>query len=230
MADGPPDTVAIIFRGRWEQYGTLDVPPDTIIADFAAGSTFIASPDMDSRHFRGRWAFSQRADGPPDTVAIRFRGRWEQYGTLDVPPDTIIADFAVGSTFIASPDMDSRRFRGRWAFSMREDGPPDTVTFRFNMALPMSHLTRFSMISRQVVHSLHHLAWIRDIFAAGGHSQCGKTAHLTQLQSVSEAGRNNMAPLMSHLTRFSLISRQVVHSSHHLAWIRGVSEAGGKIL
>ena len=56
----------------------------------------------------------------------------------------------------------------------------------------MSHLTRFSMISRQVVHSLHHLTWIRDIFAAGGHSQCGQTAHLTQLHSVFAAGGNNM--------------------------------------
>ena len=91
-----------------------------------------------------------------------------------------------------------------------------------NMALPMSHLTRFSMISRQVVHSLHHLTWIRDIFAAGGHSQCGKTAHLTQLHPVFAAGGNNMAPPMSHLTRFSMISRQVVHSLHHLTWIRDI--------
>ena len=101
---------------------------------------------------------------------------------------------------------------------------------RNNMALPMSHLTRFSLISRQVVHSLHHLTWIRDIFAAGGHSHNGQTAHLTQLQSVSEAGGYNMAPSMSHLTQLSQISRQVVHSLHHLAWIRGVSAAGGKIL
>ena len=86
----------------------------------AAGSAFIASPDMDSRHFRGRWAFSQRADGPPDTATIRFRGRWVQYGTLDVPPDTIIADFAAGSAFVASPGMDSRRFRGRWEDSMKQ--------------------------------------------------------------------------------------------------------------
>ena len=98
-----------------------------------------------------------------------------------------------------------------------------------NMAPPMSHLTRFSMISRQVVHSLHHLAWIRDIFAAGGHSQCGKTAHQTQLHSVFAAGGNNMALPMSHLTRFSMISRQVVHSLHHLAWIRGIFAAGEKI-
>ena len=84
------------------------------------------------------------------------------------------------------------------------------------MALPMSHLTRFSLISRQVVHSLHHLTWIRDIFGAGGHSHNGQTAHLTQLQSVSEAGGYNMAPSMSHLTQLSQISRQVVHSLHHL--------------
>ena len=96
-----------------------------------------------------------------------------------------------------------------------------------NMALPMSHLTRFSLISRQVVHSLHHLAWIRDIFAAGRHSQCGQTAHRTQLHSVFAAGGNNMAPPMSHLTQFTLISRQVVHSLHHLAWIRGIFAAGG---
>ena len=75
--DGPPDTVTFRFRGRWEQYGTSDVSPDAIFDDFAAGSAFIASPDMDSRHFRGRWAFSVRADGPPDTVTFRFRGRWE---------------------------------------------------------------------------------------------------------------------------------------------------------
>ena len=129
--DDPPDTVTFRFRGRWEQYGTSDVPPDAIFDDFAAGSAFIASPGMDSRHFRGRWAFSVRADGPPDTVTFRFRGRWEQYGTSDVPPDAIFDDFAAGSAFIASPGMDSRHFRGRWAFSVRADGPPDTVTFRF---------------------------------------------------------------------------------------------------
>ena len=56
------------------------------------------------------------------------------------------------------------------------------------MAPPMSHLTQFSLISRQVVHSLHHLTWIRDIFAAGGHSHSGKTAHLTQLHSIFAAG------------------------------------------
>ena len=112
-ATDPPDTVTFRFRGKWEQYGATDVPPDAIFVDFAAGSTFIASPDMDSRHFRGRWTFSMRADDPHDTVAILFRGRWKQYGTHDIPPDAIIADFAAGSTFIASPDMDSRRFRGR---------------------------------------------------------------------------------------------------------------------
>ena len=119
-ADAPPDIVAILFRGRWVQYGTSDVSLDAIFADFAAGSAFIASPDMDSRHFRGRWAFSQRADGPPDTATIRFRGRWEQYGTHDVPPDAIIADFAAGSAFVASPGMDSRRFRGWWEDSMKQ--------------------------------------------------------------------------------------------------------------
>ena len=112
-ADGPPDTVTFRFRGRWEQYGTSDIPPDAIFDDFAAGSAFIASPDMDSRHFRGRWAFSVRADGPPDTATFRFRGRWEQYGTSDVSPDAIFADFAAGSAFIASPGMDSRHFCGR---------------------------------------------------------------------------------------------------------------------
>lgn len=76
-AADPPDTVTFRFRGRWEQYGIHDVPPDAIIADFAAGSTFIASPDMDSRHFRDRWAFSMRADDPHDTVTFHFRGRWE---------------------------------------------------------------------------------------------------------------------------------------------------------
>ena len=91
----------------------------------------------------------------------------------------------------------------------------------------MSHLSRFSLISRQVVHPLHHLTWIRGIFAADGHSQCGKTAHLTQLHYVFAAGGNNMALPMSHLTRFSLISRQVVHSLHHLAWIRDIFAAGG---
>ncbi len=129
--DGPPDTVTLRFRGRWEQYGTSDVSPDAIFADFAAGSAFIASPGMDSRHFRGRWAFSVREDGPLDTVTSRFRGRWEQYGASDVPPDAIYADFAASSAFIASPGMNSRHFRGRWAFSQREDGPPDTVTFHF---------------------------------------------------------------------------------------------------
>ena len=59
-ADAPPDIVAILFRGRWVQYGTHDIPPDAIITDFAAGSTFIASPDMDSRHFRGRWEDSMK--------------------------------------------------------------------------------------------------------------------------------------------------------------------------
>ena len=130
-AAAPPDTVTFRFRGRWEQYGATDVPPDAIFVDFAAGSTFIASPDMDSRLFRGRWTFSMRADDPPDTVTFHFRGRWEQSGASDVPPDAIFADFAAGSTFIASPGMDSRHFRGRWAFSQRADGPPDTVTFRF---------------------------------------------------------------------------------------------------
>ena len=119
-AADPPDTVTFRFRGRWEQYGATDVPPDAIFVDFAAGSTFIASPNMDSRLFRGRWAFSQRADDPHDTVAILFRGRWVQYGTLDVPPDAIIADFAAGSAFIASHDMDSRHFRGRWEDSMKQ--------------------------------------------------------------------------------------------------------------
>ena len=161
-----------------------------------------------------------REDGPPDTVAIIFRGRWEQYGTLDVPPDAIIADFAAGSTFIASPGMDSRLTQLQ---SVSEAGGN-------NMAPSMSHLTQLSQISRQVVHSLHHLTWIRDIFGAGGHSLSGKTAHQPQLQSVSAAGRHNMAPPMSHLTQLSQLSRQVVHSLHHLAWIRGVSEAGGKIL
>ena len=66
-----------------------------------------------------------------------------------------------------------------------------------------------------------------SVTTSGGHSQCGKTAHLTQLHSVFAAGGNNMAPPMSHLTRFSLISRQVVHSLHHLAWIRDIFAAGG---
>ena len=100
------------------------------------------------------------------------------------------------------------------------------------MAPTISHLTQFSLISRQVVHSLHHLTWIRGIFAAGGHSQCGLTTHMTQLQSVfaagghslsaqtphltqlqsfSAAGGNNMALPMSHLTRFSLC--RVRHST-----------------
>ena len=99
-----------------------------------------------------------------------------------------------------------------------------------NMAPTMSHLTQFSLISRQVVHSLHHLTWIRGFFVAGGHSQCGLTTHMTQLQSVfaagghslsaqtthmtqlqyfSAAGGNNMAPTISHLTQLSQISRQV---------------------
>ena len=173
-ADSPPGTVTISFRGRWKQYGTHDVPPDAIFADFAAGSAFIASPDMDSRHFRGRWTFSMRADDPhdtvtisfrgrwafslradalPDIVAILFRGRWVQYGTHDIPPDAIIADFAAGSTFIASPDMDSRHFRGRWAFSQRADAPPDIVAilFRGRWEDSMKQLIHNILIKRLIV-------------------------------------------------------------------------------
>ena len=110
-----------------------------------------------------------------------------------------------------------------------------------NMAPPMSHLTRFSMIPRQVVHSLHHLAWIRDIFAAGGHSQCGKTRHFRGRWAFSMREDDPPDTVTSrfrgrweqygtsdvHLTRFSLISRQVVHSLHHLTWIRDIFAAGG---
>ena len=102
-AADPHDTVTISFRGRWEQYGTHDVPPDAIIADFAAGSAFIASPDMDSRLFRGRWTFSMRADDPHDTVTISFRGRWAFSQRADAPPDIVAI-----------------LFRGRWEDSMKQ--------------------------------------------------------------------------------------------------------------
>ena len=77
---------------------------------------------------------------------------------------------------------------------MRADGPPDTVTFRFrgrweqygtSDVSPDAIFDDFAAGSAFIASP----AWIRDIFAAGRHSQCGQTAHLTQLHPVFAAGR-----------------------------------------